>query len=736
MNIVNIAQKAAILLHAQRDRWILWLPVPLAAGIAAYFSLTFEPAWQATALLLIGAALPFLRLRQPAHIFLWLPVFLAVAGFAAAQMRTLSVDTKVLARESYPMVLSGRVTGVEALPKAYRIVLEDLAIVQGWPPRGDMPSRVRIKLKNNDLVQPRAGDRVTVRAVLLPLSGPVLPGAFDFQRHAFFLGLGATGYAIGNVEVQQAADGGFFFEKLRHAIRRHIMEGMADKETAAVTTAFLVGESKAIPEDTWDMIRQSGIAHLLAISGYHITVMMGVFFIGLRALLAAFSYAALHWPIKKISALASVAAAVFYLLLIGSPITAERAVIMGAVVMAAVMFDRDPFSLRLAAFAAIVILLAKPESLMGPSFQMSFAAVVGLIAFYEWISQRWPVRDAARGWAGRASLYILACLVTTVIATAATAPYTLYHFTRMPLLSGLFSNIIAVPVSSLVTLPFGILAIALMPLGLESLPLWIVEKSMQLIMAAAREAASWSHAGYQVDAWPAWLLVLFTLGGMWICIWRGPMRLLGILPVFAAALLIPLTPRPDVMAAPEGSLYAVRDAEGKLWLSSLRREKFIGGEWQAREGGKGAGSWDDPAFEEALPCDALACLWRHEGHVVSFVRQPEAVVADCEEADIFISDTYINRDACPQKKAMIFDRYRLRRDGAHAFYFKDNGEVEVKTVAQARGQRPWMAAPLAPYSSLTQNRKKAPAAAGEGDRGGGDAPAVRRGGNEVRAEDQ
>jgi competence protein ComEC len=676
-------------IDAQRDRWIFWVPVPVALGIIWYFSLHAEPPLYAGFAGLGVAGVLFALFRhRTAWLLPWLFFALFVLGFTAAQVRTWSVDAPVLSRETYPMTVSGRVVEVDALPKAYRIILDDMAVVEGKYFKDTLPERVRIRLKNADPTLPRAGDRVEIRAVLLPLSGPVMPDAFDFQRHAFFKRLGATGYAVGDLRVTVPDSDGFFFEKLRHYIRTHVEAHVKDRDNAAITTALMVGESKGISEPAWDVIRDSGIAHLIAISGFHITLVAGFMFFLVRALLAAIPYIALRWPVKKIAAVAAVGGVIFYMLLIASPIPAQRAVIMTCVVMGAVMLDRDPFTLRLASFAALVIFLLQPESVVGPSFQLSFSAVVAMIAFYEATRQWWTDQVQGRPWYRRYAIYLLGCFVTTVIASLATAPYALYHFSRMPTLSGLVANMIAVPVSSFWTMPAGVVACFLMPLGLEKWPLWLTEKSVEVIMWTARETAAWPHAVVQVDAWPSVWLGFFAFGGIWICFWRGRIRWLGLVPFVAALCALPFAPRADILVADSGKIFAVRgvDDGGKLWASSKRRERFIRNAWVEREGGHGHDVWPQEGSNGFIACgDDGACVYTAQGRRVSFALQEEQV--DCS-ADIVVIARYMDgRQACAGK--VQIDRNILRRHGAQAVYFEDGGRNRIVTVAETRGVRPW-----------------------------------------------
>ncbi len=693
----NVPERAFLALFAQRDRWGLWLPVPLALGICAYFGLRHEPdgPWAALAVLAVCAVAMWAK-RGRWSALGWLCLLMVALGFLAAYVRTHSLDTVLLARESGPVTVEGRIVEVDALPKALRVTLTSARLTGGWLKAGDrLPDTVRVKLKNKDSADPQAGDTVRVRAVLLPLSAPVAPGAFDFQRHAYFQGLGATGYAIGDLEVVDHAGRSDFFESLRHVIRKKIAAGIKDPDIAGVVTAFLIGESKAITEQSWDKIRRSGIAHLLAISGFHITVVTGAFFFLVRALLALWPWAALHWPIKKISAVFAMAGSVFYLLLIGSPITAERSVITACVVMLAIMLDRDPFSLRLAAFAAAALLLVQPEALIGPSFQMSFAAVVALIAFYESVARKWVVAERDATLLHKACVYMVACLLTTVIATAATAPYVIYHFGQVPLLAGLVSNMIAVPLSSVITLPFGILACLLMPFGLEGPALWVTEQSMVVIMWIVDVTSAWRHAVLTANSFGAVWLAVFTVGALWICIWRGWWRWLGLVPVavaFCGALW--LTPHPAVLVADSGRQAAIIDSAGRIWLSYPRREKFVASAWLEREGArqdqKAAGDWEDAVAAGVMQCDSKACLFESNGIVISLVKTPEAVALDCAVADVFIApDVRLDNALCPAKRRMMIDRDDLRYRGAHAVYTA-RATVRIARVSDSRGQRPWV----------------------------------------------
>ncbi len=689
---------------------MLWLPLPLAIGILLYFALPLEPPLYAGTLLLIFmtiCAVPFFGNRVFA--WLWFGVFLVALGFTAGQWRTWHVAAPVLAKKTYPITVQGRVVQVDTLPLAHRVVLDDMQLTGGKIYTGGLPQRARIRLKNMDEVVPAAGDVISVKAILLPLPPPVLPGAFDFQRHAFFQRLGATGYAIGDATIVTAHGGGFLFDHLRHYIRKNIEKDISSKDNAALITAFMVGESDAIPEYVWNICRLSGIAHLIAISGSHFMLIAGFTFFVIRAFLAAFPRIALRWPIKKIAAGGAMAVAIFYMLLIGAPIPAQRAVFSVCVIMLAIILDRDPFTLRLVAFSAVVILLFEPESLLGASFQMSYAAVVGLVAFYE-ASRNWWSRQLLEAPAyKRYALYLIGCFLSTLVASLSTAPYSLFNFSRLSLLGGLVANMIAVPVSSFITFPAGLLACVLMPLGLEKWPLKVTEISLNLIMDVAATVARWPNAVYQSDALPQYLLGLITIGFLWLCIWRGRMRFIGLVPIAVALCVIPLVPRPDILVASKGDLFAVRDAGDRLWISSRMTEKFVAQEWAENEGSKGTAYWPGDIFDkDFLSCDPLGCTYQHRDWRVLLVKIPELVLDGCG-ADIVLSGEKIPAGKC-REITHVIDWSNIRRAGALAIYLGKNA-ITVDSVLAQRGKRPWtgqQVAEVSPFTAWENAAAKAP----------------------------
>ena len=676
---------------AERERWPLWSPVLFGFGVACYFAMPVEPPFWlggAGAILFSGAAV-ILRRGATAGLLVILAAALVSAGFAAAQYRTWSVSAPVLDRHYGPGPVIGRIIAVESFSRGPRVILDGVAL------RGitadKTPAKVRILLRRGDRVS--IGDRIDVFAKLSPPWQPAAPGAYDFRRAAGFRRIGGVGFALGAVRAADplSADPGIspsslWFTEIRFAMAARIRD-TAPGEAGAVAAALITGDRSAIGRDTIDAMRDSGLAHLLAISGLHIGLVAATLFFGLRAAMALVERLALRRPIKKWAAAAAFAGSFFYLMLAGAPVPTQRAFVMTGLVLIAVMVDRKAISLRLVAWAAMIVLLIAPESLTGASFQMSFAAVVALVAFYETGYGRFSGWLGRGGQGRRAVLYIAGVAVTTIIASVATGIIGLHHFGRIAGY-GLPANMIAVPLTALWVMPWAVLSVALMPFGLEAWALAPMGWGIEGILGVARTVSAWPGAVHPSPAMPVAGLAAAGLGGLWLCLWRGGWRYCGIIGVVAGLVSIPLTPRPDVLVSDTGKLMAVRLADGSLSLSDRRKEKWTGRIWLERNGQKGSSFWPatGPMGDESLACDSLGCVYLSGGEAIALVKDGRALEEDCRSATILISAIPV-RGRCPAPRIVI-DRFDLWRNGAHAVWLTKSG-ARVKTVAETHGVRPW-----------------------------------------------
>ena len=372
---------------------------------------------------------------------------------------------------------------------------------------------------------------------------------------------------------------------------------------------------------------------------------------------------------------------------VGATVPTQRAFAMVGLVLVAVLVDRVAISMRLAAWAAALVLAIAPNSLLGPSFQMSFAAVIALIAGYEALRGRMAEWRRRAGTLRMTVLYLAGVMLTTAIASTATAPFALYHFQQIASY-GLATNLLAVPLTALWIMPWGLAAYLLMPLGLESLALVPMGWGISALLAIAEAAIGWPHAVLRVSAPPGWALGTAALGGLWLCLWRGRWRLWGMASV-AAGLVGLFWPHqgPDMLISEDGRLMAVRAADGGLALSEMRADKFTRGIWLRADGRPDARPWPDIGASQdgRLICDPLACRYRRDEVVVALIRDVRALSEDCAVADIVVASVPVPRFC---RARVVVDRFDVWRHGAHAITLTPDGP-NVERVSDTIGNRPW-----------------------------------------------
>ena len=681
-------------LVAERHRWALWSPVLLGLGIGVYFALPFEPslALGCGVLAILGGFWAAASFRFPALTWLFQALVLIALGLCLATVRTWWVASPTLYVETGPVTVQGQVERIEDLERGQRVTLSHLTVSRLGPDQ--VPTRARIRLSAKEIPAFQPGDWLEMRANLTPPPPPAMPGAFDFQRHSYFQGIGAVGFSYGAPKVvgrapERGVDSLIFkFDRFRLELARSI-QAQVDGETGKVAAALMTGQRGAIPETIMEDMRQSGLAHLLAISGLHVGLIAGLVFFALRGALALWPAVALTFPIKKWAAVGAIVAAFGYALLAGATVPTQRAFMMVALVLLAVLFERKAVSMRLVMWAALVILILSPESLLGASFQMSFSAVVALVAIYEVLRERGLYAKPAETLWGRVGRYILGVAITTAVAGLATGLFAAFHFNRVADF-GLAANLIAVPVMALWIMPWAIVGFLLMPFGLESLALTPMGWGIDVVLASAHEVASWPGAVTLVPAFPVWSLSVVVLGALWLALWRTNVRLLGA-PVAVLGIIGAFGgTQPDVLIHQDGKLAAVLDRNGDYAFSTLNTAKFERAVWQRRAGAEEGGNrWRDlQATGQGLACDAQGCLYRIDTGVVAFAHSEDAQMEDCAWADVIIVDHPL--DLCRGAKHLI-TQDDLVRDGTHAIWFDHRGEVSrIETVNGVRGDRPWV----------------------------------------------
>ncbi|HVX92059.1 MAG TPA: ComEC/Rec2 family competence protein [Xanthobacteraceae bacterium] len=680
--------------EAGPGRLLPWLPVAFALGVALYFAAGHEPAsWAAPALtcLLVFAAI---EARRSAVAFVGLVALAAVAaGFATATLRTLIVSHPVL-RVPASATVSGFVEVREERERSDRIVVR-VHRIEGR--LADAPDRIRVAVRKGRA--PPVGAFVEFKARLNPPLQPQRPGGYDFARDLYFQGIGAIGFVTGTIRTQTppGAPGlwltyASFVEGARDGIDRRIRAAVPG-DAGSIASALITGKRDAISTPVNDAMYVSSLAHVLSISGYHMAVVAGVVFFFVRAALALAGGLATRRPIKKWAAGAALVAAFVYLLLSGAEVATQRSFVMTAIVLLGLMVDRPALTLRTIALAALAVLLLAPEAVVHPSFQMSFAATLALIAAYAHGLPFSP-RAADTSLGARIALWGVREVVTLVFASLvaglATTPYAAYHFHRAAPY-GVLANLLAMPIVSAWVMPAGLLALVALPFGFDG-PLWqVMGDGIGWMTRVALWVANLPGAVGRVHAFGTGPLVLGTAGLVVICLLRTPLRWSGGALVALACALALGTPQPDVLVAPGGEAFAVRGADGRLSILKVRSDAFAAREWLAADAD--ARLPNDPNLREAFACDDAGCLARlADGSLVSVALTPEALAEDCRRAALVLSP----RTAPPDCPAHVIDRSVWRAGGAQALRRTGNG-WEIVPARPGGLDRPW--APAAERSS-------------------------------------
>lgn len=658
-----------------------WGVAAFAVGIGLYFALPFEPN---AALIVIGLAISGVlswALRAKAYIApLAFTVFLISLGLGRAVWHTQAAAEPILPQTRSAYTVTGWIEAVEKSSRGFRwrIRVHDMETYRDVP----MPYRVRVKAKTEGF---KAGDGVSLRILMTGPPGPVVPGGYDPARRAYYQKIGGYGFGISDPIAAEVAGGGMARKvaRFRYALADRIVE-KAPANTAGLQAALLTGVRAYIPESQTNALRAAGLAHVLAISGLHMGLLAGGAYALATFLLAHINILARRYDVRKFAAGIGIMAATAYLILSGGGVSTQRAYIMAVIVFMAVILDRRAFSIRSVALAAGITLVLHPESLISAGFQMSFAAVTALVVVY----RQWDNLSAGKYGQGivRRSLSGITTLsVTSFVAGAATGGFAILHFNRFAKY-GLAGNLIAMPVFTFVVMPAALGALIVMPFGLEALPLWVMGQGLNVVLSVAEWVASWKGAVMHFSAAPYWVIGLYSLAFLWLCL--GDLRLrLGAAVLTAVCIAAWVAaPRPDMRISDTGQVaFWTGDV---LYVQSARADRYGREQFSQR-----AGRVDSEIVEykdSLAKCDARACRASVKGKQVAIVNLPSEVPEECAKSDMVI---LINRRAGPVARrgcqAVLIDEGLLNTQGAQDVYLSGKTIRMTPTLTQARKRRPW-----------------------------------------------
>lgn len=692
--------------EAGPGRLLPWIPVAFGVGIAFYFAASREPVAAVVVPVAGMACLLALAMRRRPR-FPYMALFAALlAGFATATLKTTRVSHTVLLAPVGSAALEGFIETHEERERTDRFVLRVTKMEARRAPR---LQRVRLSVRKG--TAPAVGSYVTLKARLLPPLRPLRPGGYDFARDMYFQGIGASGFVLGAIKTQTAPrQGGWrlryaaWMQGLRDAVDARIRTVLSGDQRA-IATALLTGRRDAISTSNNDALFVSGLGHVLSISGYHMAVVAGVVFFAIRALLALSPALRTRYAIKKWAALAALIAALFYLLLSGAEVATQRSFYMTALVLVAVMADRRAITFRTLALAAMLVLLLAPEALVHPSFQMSFAATLGLVVLAQIGMPQWfATRDDTvfgrfAAWGGR-ELVVLA--LASFVAGLATTPYAAFHFHRIAPY-GVIANLIAMPVVSALVMPAGLLGILAIPFGFDSLFWHLMGIGIDWMIFVSQWVAALPGAFGRVHAFGIGPMIVMSSGIVILGLLRTPLRWTGAALIGCGVLWAAVATEPDILIARDASSVAVRGRDGHLRIMHTAKNTFVWREWLAADADPRVVT--DLSVTQGVSCDEAGCVVEgKEGDLIALARRPESLADDCAQAKILVTTYQVPSDCA----ARVFYRDDLRGLGGVALRKTAQG-YSMTASLPAEVDRPWSPAisraPLGPSNNGVAGRK-------------------------------
>lgn len=676
-------------LLAERDQLPVWIVVAFGAGIAAWFALPGGQWAGVLSALGLGGAFGMLALWRswsamdlgPRCLFIGLVMIAAGCAHMAWRAERVAADP-IPAPWFGP--LTGRIEARETLPARDMVRL----VIETAPALG-LPERVRVNLAmglDSPALQP--GAIISGRARLMPPAQAALPGGYSFAQRAWFDGLGATGSMLDRPRVMRPGDRSSPLDSLRARLSAHIQASVPGG-AGGIAATLATGDRGAISEEDAEAMRASGLAHLLSISGLHVTALIGAVWLVTLRVLALFPPLARAWRLPLVAAGAGALAGIAYTLLTGAEVPTIRSCAAALLVLLALALGRDPVSPRLIAAGAFLVLLFWPEALMGPSFQLSFAAVTAIVALADHPAmRRWASADLS--WPGRVGRFLAMTFLTGLLIEFTLMPIALHHFGKAGLY-GALANMVAIPLTTFVIMPAEAMALLLDTVGLGAPFWWLCAIAIGALIDLAHAVAATPGAVALFPRSGGHVFALFVIGGLWLFLWRTRWRWLGLAPVALASVLVLVQPAPDLLVTGDGQHVAINPPQGPMIL--LRRQT---GDYALQSLSEGAAFQGEAMAIEDWPgarCNADFCSLvlasgpqRHSVLIGrSRERVPErALAAACRRADIVIAGRWLPASCRP--RWIKADRALLDRTGGLAIYLEQRS---VRTVAQGHAGHPW-----------------------------------------------
>ena len=689
----------------------------LITGAAAVFALEWRPNVAAT--VLAAALLTAFALRASAVPVLKALVFALAGVLAGALLAIAAGETRptTIISGTATARIAGTVLQASRDEKGrMRYVVEITGTTRPVLSRPPQKARILVTARH---VPKAPGEPYYSLVRLGPPSGPAAPGSHDFAYQPFFGGIGALGFALGAPD-EQPADGldpppepGFLqgvalmLERMRGAMTERITAAAGGGEAGAIAAALVTGERAGISDDAETWLRGVGLAHVLSISGLHLAIVAGSALLIVRSGLALIPALALHYPVKKIAAVVALFVAALYLALSGGNVATQRAFIMLAVMLAAVMADRPALTIRNISIAALVVVVISPYAVTTASFQMSFAATLALVAGYGAL-MRWrggggpPVsRPLPARIARTIGATILGIVASSIIAGAATAPFAAYHFHRVAPF-GLVANVLTLPLFTLVVMPLGLIGSLLMPFGLDGWCFQLMGRSLDLVLIVSEwlygvlpDRGTGPIAGLGVCLLAAALFAASFFAGSfrWLA---APLAVVGLLTIRDTDAL------PQMLVYEDGKTIGTFGGDGTIALLGKRPKRFVTDQWERSYGVSlttPQPTETDPSRAPSImpPCATDFCRFTtRDGIRVVWTSDYKRTGEACDGGDVAIVARAIRLETC-RSGALLVTLRTLRQTGSLALVRDaDSGPPHFNRSVRSE-PAPWNQHRLAPW---------------------------------------
>lgn len=539
----------------EKHSMVHFIPVFIGCGICWYFYLDNEPdLW----LSLLPALLFFTCIFITEYKKIFASVFLIFFGICVAQFRTIMVNTPMLEEKIEDVIkFSATIDNCEKTPDGMRFIVSGIKAFD--------VNKMILTWRTKETGNYEPGDRAIFLAKIYPLSAQYFPLAYDFKRQQYFKGIGARGFLVRPprlVPQNRQMSFGTFIEKIRCKINKKIEETLSGN-TAAITKALITGEKSGISQDVRAKFVNSGTAHLLAISGLHMGI-IGFFIFWLsRLIMCCILRISQYYDVKKIAALISLIFVIFYLYISGCSVPSIRAFIMHSLIIIGILCNRVALSMRSIAIAATIILLFSPEVITFPGFQMSFSAVIAIVALYE----------------NRAQLggnkFIFGIIITTLVASIPTSLFSMFSFNQLTL-NNICANVICIPLMTFVVMPLAV--VSLFCICFTTFPITFVGRSVDILIDIVTYVSHLPGSHFTMPTPTPLTMIIFIFSGLILTLIRHKIRFIGIFGIFGGIISYYLQPIPDIFISPYGKVIGFRN-ENCACFSKLNHFRSMGTAW-------------------------------------------------------------------------------------------------------------------------------------------------------------